>query len=242
MNEDLFIPYISMEEMIEVDRLMVNNFGIHLMQMMEIAGRHLAILGRDRFLSGDSQNKMICVLAGSGGNGGGAMVAARNLYNWGAGVDMYVTKPLDKLTGTTKHQAEILSGLGIHIISDNLPDPTYQPDLIIDGIIGYSLKGPPRGRAAELIKWANNQSCSVLSLDLPSGLNPNSGETLDPTIKADATMTLALPKIGLKNPSQQVVGELYLADIGVPPDLYSLPPLKIYVGSIFKSQSIIKID
>jgi NAD(P)H-hydrate epimerase len=242
MTEDNLIPFISMEEMIEVDRLMVDHFGIQLIQMMENAGRHLASLARDRFLNSDAWNKKITVLAGSGGNGGGAMVAARTLQIWGAKVEVYLTQPPKELKGTVRHQAEILSKQGLNLDFTDLPLSSYQPDLIIDGIIGYSLKGPPRSRAAELIVWANSQASSVLALDLPSGLHANTGEVYDPAIKADATMTLALPKVGLKNPSKPVVGELYLADIGVPPTLFSLPPLNLKVGAIFSEQSVLRLD
>lgn len=92
-------------------------------------------------------------------------------------------------------------------------------DLIIDGIIGYNLQGSPRGNAAAMIKWANVQSAPVLALDVPSGLDAETGEIHLPVIKATATLTLALPKIGLKSSASDVVGELYLADIGVPPVL-----------------------
>ena len=74
------IPYLTTDQMREVDRLMIEVYQIELMQMMENAGRNLAHLARDRFLDGDPQNKYVIVLAGTGGNGGGALVCARRLY------------------------------------------------------------------------------------------------------------------------------------------------------------------
>ena len=106
MMDTMAIPYLTLEEMIEVDRLMVDHFGIELIQMMENAGRHLAELARDRFLGNDPRDKKVLILAGSGGNGGGAMACARNLHNWGAGVQLYLTKPPDQLIGTISHQIQ----------------------------------------------------------------------------------------------------------------------------------------
>ena len=94
--------------------------------------------------------------------------------------------------------------------------------MIVDGVIGYSLKGAPRGAAADLIRWANAQPAPILALDAPSGVDATTGTIFDPAIKATATMTLALPKEGLRTPGVEAhVGELYLADISVPPALYA---------------------
>jgi NAD(P)H-hydrate epimerase len=235
------IPYLSLENMIQVDRLMVDQLGIHLSQMMENVGRSLAELARSRFLAGDPGEKRICILAGSGGNGGGAMVCARHLSNGGAAVQLYLTKPEDQLTGVNRIQVEILQKIGTIQATADLPPISYQPDLIVDGIIGYNLNGAAMGRAAQLINWANAQLTPILALDLPSGLHANTGEVFTPVIKATATMTLALPKLGLKNPAQPVVGELYLADIGVPPGLYANPSINLQVGSIFSEKSIIRL-
>jgi NAD(P)H-hydrate epimerase len=122
------------------------------------------------------------------------------------------------------------------------PSGTARPDLIVDGVIGYSLKGPPEGAAADLIRWANTQSVPVLALDVPSGVNSATGEPYDPTIRASATLTLALPKEGLRSPgAERHVGELYLADIGVPPSLYGGPPLGLSVGPIFAESDILRL-
>jgi len=236
------IPYLSAEQMAEVDRLMVEEYGIKLIQMMENAGRHLAVLAKNRFLEGDAAGKQIVILAGSGGNGGGAMVCARNLLNWGAKVSVYLTREVDLLNGTIKHQGEILQALEVQMgIGENLIEIPHL-DLIVDGIIGYSLQGAPRGRAAEMIRWANGQNTPILALDLPSGLDANTGDTLDPTIRAAATMTLALPKIGLQKAQKDIVGEIYLADIGVPSGLYVRPSLNLQVNPLFGGDGILRLE
>src|SRR5258708_26935633 len=87
------IPYVTTEQMIEVDRAMMEDVHIELIQMMENAGRHLAHLARMRFFDGNPRGKHVVVLAGTGGNGGGALVCARRLYNWGAPVPGGGTPP-----------------------------------------------------------------------------------------------------------------------------------------------------
>jgi NAD(P)H-hydrate epimerase len=117
-----------------------------------------------------------------------------------------------------------------------------KPDLIVDGIIGYSLKGAPHGSAGDLIRWANEQTIPILALDAPSGVDTTTGTVFDPAIQATATMTLALPKEGLRAPGiEQRVGELYLADISVPPQLYAKPALKLSVRSIFAQSDIVRL-
>lgn len=152
-----------------------------------------------------------------------------------------LSKEMQDLVGTIKHQGEILQRMEVEFGGFKDIEEKSQWDLIVDGIIGYSLQGSPRGRAAEMIRWANEQNPPVLALDLPSGLNANTGEALEPTVRAAATMTLALPKTGLRAAEKKVVGELYLADIGVPPELYSLAPLNMDIGPLFAQNQILRL-
>ena len=92
------IPYVTSDQMREVDRLMIEEYGILLMQMMENAGRQLAHLARQRFMDGDPVGKTVLVLAGAGGNGGGGLVAARRLHSWGAHVIVYLPRPACHVT------------------------------------------------------------------------------------------------------------------------------------------------
>ena len=94
-----------------------------------------------------------------------------------------------------------------------------------------------------MIEWANTSSASVLSLDTPSGLDLTTGTIHNPTIEADATLTLAMPKIGLfAEASSQYVGELYLGDISVPPSLYAEKPLQLKAENVFRHSDIVKIN
>ncbi len=235
------LPVLSKDQMVEVDRLMIEKYGICLLQMMENAGRCLAILARDRFLGGDPFAKSIMVLAGPGGNGGGAMVAARRLANWGANVLVVLSHDEDRLTKVPKKQLAILRAMKVPVFGASR---SIEPecDLIIDGLIGYSLDGAPRGNSAELIVRANHNSAPVLSLDVPSGMDASSGEIYRPTIKADATLTLALPKTGLMlSSAKPFVGEHFCADISVPPALYEELGIHLKRPPIFAKSDIVRI-
>lgn len=234
------VPYLTTDQMVEVDRAMIDDFGIDLVRMMENAGRNLAHLARERLLDGDPRGKTVVALAGTGGNGGGAMVAARRLHGYGAQVRVAVTAGADRMSPVAREQLGMLEALDLPITRNDLP--YAKADLIIDGIIGYSLSGNPRGRAAELIQWANDASAPVLALDAPSGLDTTTGTVHNPAIEAAATMTLALPKEGLRaSEAEEVVGELYLADISVPPDLYGREPLGLDVGPIFATSDLVRL-
>lgn len=238
------VPCLTTAQMREVDRAMVEEYGIQLIQMMENAGRSLAHLARSRFLDGDPRGNTIVILAGRGGNGGGGLVCARRLHNWGANVQVFITRPDQHFKGVPARQLEILRRMGVPVTigAGMVLSSMSNIDLIIDAIIGYSLGGNPTGTAAEFIRWANAQNSPILSLDTPSGLELTNGHIFEPAIRATATMTLALPKEGLRyETGRGIVGELYLADIGVPPDLYSEPGIDLEVGSIFAKDDIVRL-
>jgi NAD(P)H-hydrate epimerase len=206
--------------MVEVDRAMIEDFEIDLVRMMENAGRNLADLARRRFLDRDPRGAEVVVLAGAGGNGGGALVAARRLSNWGAAVHVQLARVRDELSPVAAQQLAILENIGV-ATSGPGGDPPAQ---------------------AELIEWANAVASPVLSLDTPSGLDVTTGVLYRPALVATATMTLALPKEGLRSDqARAAVGELYLADISVPPALYAAPPLALAVGPIFAESDVVRI-
>ena len=237
------VPYLTTEQMIEVDRAMMEDYKIELIQMMENAGRNLAHLARERFFAGDPRGKNVTVLAGTGGNGGGALVCARRLHNYGANVQVFVAKPDADFTPIPAHQLAILHRMGVFVAQADVIELAEAPDLVVDGVIGYSLKGAPHGAANDLIRWADQQHAPKLSLDAPSGVDTTTGTVFDPAIQATATMTLALPKEGLRVPGVAAqVGELYLADISVPPELYAEPTLGIAVGKIFAENDIVRLS
>ncbi|MFV2072001.1 MAG: NAD(P)H-hydrate epimerase [Thermoanaerobaculales bacterium] len=237
------VPWLTTEQMVEIDRAMIEDFNIELVQMMENAGRNLADLARERFLGGDPRAKMVLVMAGTGGNGGGALVCARRLHAWGARVEVFITRRGRDVQPVPAHQLDILRRMGVPVAPAEAVGRAPTAALVVDGVIGYSLAGAPRGDAGDLIRWANAQDAPVLALDAPSGIDTSTGTIFEPAIRATATMTLALPKEGLGAAGvADHVGELYLADIGVPPSLYAGPALGLEVGSVFATGEIIRLD
>lgn len=237
------VPSLTTEQMIEVDRAMMQDLRIELIQMMENAGRNLAHLARVRFFDGSPRGKKVVVLAGTGGNGGGVLVCARRLHTWGAHIQVFLTHPASDYTPVPAHQLEIVQRMQVTVVDADALSQVEKPELIVDGLIGYRLKGAPHGAAADLIRWANEQGVPVLALDVPSGVDGTSGTVFDPAIRATATMTLALPKAGLRIPAAQaLVGELYLADISVPPSLYGESALSLHVGALFAESEILRLD
>lgn len=232
------IPAISTRQMVEVDRLMIEKYGVLLIQMMENAGRNLAELSR-RLLGGDLHTRQVVVLAGAGNNGGGGMAAARHLHNRGADVRLKLVARSSGLKDAPGRQFQILSAIGIN--PEEEPDLS-QAHLIIDAMIGYGLEGDPIDPVAEWIERANASSRPVVALDVPSGLDAATGKPGSPCLRAAATLTLALPKTGLLAPqAREYVGDLHLADIGVPPELYASPTLDLVVEPIFTHDTIVHL-
>lgn len=201
--------WITEEQMVEVDRAMIDDIGITLLQMMENAGRSLSRLVLRRF--GPSR---VQILTGSGGNGGGGLVAARHLTNAGIDVSVTSSRPPEALSGAAGHQLRVLNAMGVALD----PEPRSDADVVVDAVLGYSLNGPPRNRAEALISWANTFAGPVVALDNPSGLEVTTGRAPGVVVQAEATLTLALPKLGLRAAAE--VGDLYLADISVPSTVY----------------------
>jgi NAD(P)H-hydrate epimerase len=239
------IPALTPDQMSRVDRIMVDGFGVTVLQLMEVAGQAVAAWARERFLENDARGKKVLVLAGSGGNGGDGMVAARFLHCWGNHPAVWLSHEAATLQGAAAHQLRSLHtfGLPIHPPAEpgreelgTLPDA----DLIIDALLGFGLSGPPSGTAARLITAANAHSAPVLAVDLPSGLDARTGDPYDPCIRADATLTLALPKTGLLAPAARpVIGELAMADIGIPAEVYDR--IGVRVGPVFAKHSIVRV-
>lgn len=235
------LPEVDTPAMIEVDRLMMEDFQISLFQMMENAGRCLAILTREIALGGDPEGKRVLALAGGGGNGGGVLTASRRLATWGAEVIVLPAQERDRMSPVPRAQLKILDGL--EGVSMGQPeDLTHPADVILDGLIGYSLLGSPGGRTAELIRWANAAPTPTIALDVPSGFDAATGEVRDPAVAAAATLTIALPKLGMQAPeARSTIGDLYCADISVPPELYTQLPSPIDLPPIFASGDVLRI-
>jgi NAD(P)H-hydrate epimerase len=232
-QEGIPVSAVTVEQMREVDRIAVEEFGLGILQMMENAGRNLAgnvldMLGRI--------GAEVTVLAGAGGNGGGGLCCARHLHNRGFQVNLVLDRDASALRGAAANQLRILETAGLRPVDySQAQDVIGRAALVVDALIGYSLRGAPRGRAAELIEVCNEYAAQVLSLDVPSGLDATTGKMPGLAVRPDRTLTLALPKTGLVS----IPGELYVADIGIPPELYQ--PLELFFKPFFERRYWIRV-
>lgn len=228
--------------MIEVDRLATRDAELSLLQMMENAGRSLALVidayvhaeqepdgSRAREGVGAAGSGPVLVLAGSGGNGGGALAAARHLRNWGRDVQVVLAAPPGNLNEAAAQQLRTLHKDGLRALwpaapefDERFPELLQKAGLVVDGLIGYSLRGPLQGDPALLVEAVLDRAPPVVvSLDVPSGFDATSGAVAASGVVATATVTLALPKTGLlQSDAAAAVGELLLADLGIPAYIY----------------------
>jgi NAD(P)H-hydrate epimerase len=212
-EDGIVVPAVTADQMREVDRIAVEEFGLGILQMMENAGRSLAENVMDML---DGVRSEVAILAGSGGNGGGGLCCARHLHNRGFKVWVVLDRDPSMLREAAANQLNILQAAGLQPA-----DPTKASELmrrsqiVVDALIGYSLRGAPQGKAAELIDLCKQHAARVLSLDVPSGLDATTGAAPGLVVRPERTLTLALPKTGLTN----IEGELCLADIGIPPEV-----------------------
>ena len=236
---------ISVADMVEVDRLMIEEYGITLLQMMENAGRSLAATGR-RMFGGSTAGRRVLVLVVKGNNGGGGLVAARHLANAGAHVTVALAAEPGELGEVPGLQLGILQRMGIDgsdssRSSEDLTALLTGTDLVLDALVGYSLQGAPREPVASFIRAANDAAVLRLSLDVPSGLDGDSGIPQEPCFRAATTLTLAWPKTGLlTEAARPYVGDLYLADIGVPEAVYR--GVSVERGPIFARGPIVRAE
>lgn len=206
----LVVPAVTTAQMREVDRVAIEEVGPNLYQMMENAGRNLASLCME-MLGEAWATSPVVVLAGTGGNGGGGICAARHLANHGAQVTLVVSHA-DSLKGVPAEQFALYRATDGRL-ADTRELETLESSLTVDAVLGYSLSGAPHGVASDLIGWMSQGDAPVLALDVPSGIDSTSGDSPGAHVRAATTMTLALPKTGL---DVGAVGDLWVADIGIP--------------------------
>lgn len=235
------IPLVTVPQMREIDRIAVES-GISVLMMMENVSRNIASLART-ILKGLVKDKNILVLCGKGNNSGGGLGSARHLINFGANVSCFLTTKPEQLSDAAKTQYQILKNTKANLFEfseENLAQKLLDTDLIIDALLGYNLKGDPKESIATYIRLANQSQKPILAVDLPSGLSGDTGKAFNPTIKAFATLTLALPKVGLlTEEAKEYVGKLYLGDLSIPKIVYQ--KIGIEVPLLFEKENTVKI-
>jgi NAD(P)H-hydrate epimerase len=209
-------------EMAEIDKISVKR-GIKTLDLMEKAGQKVANIAKKELE--DLGKKNVLVICGKGNNGGDGFVTSSILYKSGFNVlNYYIDDPLKlKEPSKTSFDKAKLTGLTLKKVEEDLiqfKEDLQNCDFVIDAIFGTGLKRPVKGIYLEIINLINNANKYVLSIDIPSGVNGDSGEVLNTAVKANITVTLQTYKFGLLNyPGASYVGDIKCVDIGIPQDL-----------------------
>lgn len=145
-DDSVPVPAVTADEMREVDCVAVEDLGMGLLQMMENAGRNLAITAREIRAAGP-----VVVLAGTGGNGGGGLCCARHLANHGIPVEVVLDREAKELDGAARQQFVTLAAMGVPVVADGVDALLDDAGLVVDALVGYGLRDAPRGKLRELI-------------------------------------------------------------------------------------------
>ena len=207
-------------EMAALDRAAVEG-GIPSLDLMERAGRAVAERARD--LLGLCAGKAVRVVAAKGNNGGDGFVAARYLMSWGASVKVLLLGAEEELTADAAANCRRFREEGGEVAAAEgslLERELRGSDLVVDAVFGTGFSGAAGGDFGAAIEAMNAAGVPVLAVDIPSGVAADSGAVLGPAVEAASTVTFAWPKTGLYlYPGAEKVGELVVADIGIPPHL-----------------------
>jgi hydroxyethylthiazole kinase-like uncharacterized protein yjeF len=215
---------VNAEEMGLIDNLTIRKYGIPSLQLMERAGRAVALRVREDFGKGN-----IVILVGPGNNGGDGLVAARYLKRYKFKVKVYLLFEEKNMSEDARVQLERIKKSRIpYVFSREIHNEELKDAIIIDALFGTGLKREISGRIAELIETINNSGNPVVAVDIPSGISSDDGSIMGKAIKADLTVTFGLPKRGhLLYPGSEYTGRLYVEDIGFPEELIKSKDLRV---------------
>ena len=217
---------MSRDEVRAIDSWAINELGIPGVVLMENAGRSCAELIKQKLA--DVHEPKVCIFCGTGNNGGDGYVIARHLLNSGFKVSVVICGDRGKIKGDAKINLDILDRLNQPIEQLNLGDgdiagriETYSAgsDMLVDALFGTGLKGQLSDVYAKLIESINSRDCPVLAVDIPSGLDCDTGEPLGAAIRADYTVTFVAVKKGFTSGDKASIytGGIFVASIGVEP-------------------------
>jgi len=223
---------VTSQQMKKIDRKAIEKYGISGLVLMENAG--LKVFNNLKNIYPKLMNKEVIVIAGSGNNGGDGFVVARHLYNYGVKVKVILLCSFNKIKGDAKINLNTIDKMGIELIEimtfkiEEIEEILSVSDIIIDAILGTGLQGMVIGLKAKMIDIINKSEKEIVAIDIPSGLNADTGHVGGNCVKASYTITLALPKIGLMiYPGVNYAGKLIIEDISIPKSLLEDKELQI---------------
>jgi hydroxyethylthiazole kinase-like uncharacterized protein yjeF len=218
----MMLKVTTTEEMRQLDREAVEKYGIPEELLMENAGLAAARVIQTRF---GTKKKSFLILCGAGNNGGDGLVVARKLHSLGAKVQVILLGKTENFSKVTGINFNAVKKLAIQVVvnpdKETIIEKSLLSEAIIDALFGTGLTRPIEGIYYQAIKIINESQKTVFSLDIPSGINGNTGGINGIAVKADYTVTFGLPKIGnILYPGAFYCGSLYVTHISFPPDLY----------------------
>ena len=213
------------KQMHDIDKSAVEEYGLPELSLMESAGHR--VFEAIKNLLGGVVKKSVCILAGSGNNGGDALTTARYLSNAGSRVKIYLLGDKDHRTASFNVQMRILRGMGVELQQldsdrawERLQVTLRFCDAVVDGVLGTGFTGQLRPGALRLIRLVNAAKKITVSIDIPSGVDADSGAVGEAAIQANHTVALGLPKIGhFICPGAIFAGKVYIGNIGLPAEL-----------------------
>ena len=228
---------VTAAEMRQIDRETIEGIGIPGIVLMETAGSAIVRAIKQHYPT----VQRIGILVGKGNNGGDGLVIGRQLAHTGHDVHIFLVSPADSFTGEAEINLQIAKNLGLRIEAILDEKEAWKCgsveawkrwmtncELLIDAIFGTGLRGAVRDPIATLIDAINSVATPILSVDLPSGLEADTGNPLGVCVRADRTVTIGLPKTGLLvHPGAELAGELEVADIGFPQQVIDAQEIKI---------------
>lgn len=221
---------VTSAQIAELDRKATEQHGIAAAALMDAAGRRTAQAAAELLRSRPGR---VAVLAGKGNNGGDGFVAARYLAAQGVPTMALLIAPEAQYQGEALRTLREAKAAGVEVREpdgDAVRPLLSSTALVIDALFGTGFRGPARGAGAAFIEAANNSGAPILAVDIPSGLDADTGQADGPCIRATATVTMGLPKVGLLLfPGAELAGTLYVADIGYPHALADDPALRTHV-------------
>ncbi|MCH8912362.1 MAG: NAD(P)H-hydrate epimerase [Planctomycetes bacterium] len=216
--DDRAMQALTREQIREIDRCAIEEYGIAGIVLMENAGRNAAELIRANLKEAD-QPAAVCILCGPGNNGGDGFVVARHLFNAGLKIEIILFADAEKLAPDAKVNHDIARKMEIQIRPFTESDAAAcvsRAQVVIDALLGTGFSGkvrPPLDRAIELINSADH--ALKVAIDVPSGLDCNTGQPAAATVRADLTITFVAPKVGFAR-AADYTGQVLVADIGAP--------------------------
>lgn len=213
---------VTAEEMKALDRTAIDEYGIPGLVLMENAGSRVVEVIRQAL--GDVRGKVITIFIGKGNNGGDGLVIARHLLNMGAEVKVLALVNVDEISGDAAVNLKVLRKMEQKIYSLHQSDGInivrlvlMNTDLIVDAIYGTGFRGKVDEKVGRIIEVLNGSGKPIVAVDIPSGLEADSGRVSGPCIQATHTVTFGLPKLGLLlEPGADYAGQLTIADISLP--------------------------